>query len=73
MVGPAVDRRAFEHTLEGYSDDRIRALMCFACARICLDTGGARSHIEFVTGGWLLALPSGSLKKNFAMMRQLSF
>ena len=65
-VGAAVDRRAFDQTLQVYTDDRVRALMCFGCARICLDTGGPRSHIEYKRGGWLLALPTGSLKKNFS-------
>ena len=45
-VGPAVDRRAFEATLERYNDDSIQALICFVCARICLNTGGSRSDIE---------------------------
>ena len=65
-VGSAVDRRAFEQTLQVYNDGRVRALICFACARICLDTGGPRSHISFKSGGWLLALPIGSLTKNFS-------
>jgi len=65
-VGAAIDRRAFEHTLQRYNDDSIRALICFACARVCLDTGGPRSHIEFKEGGWFLALPVGSVQKNFS-------
>ena len=49
-----------------YDDDTIRSLMCCVCARIRLDSGGARSHIEFKRGGWLLSLPRGSLSKNFS-------
>ena len=62
----AVDRRAFEYTMRVYNDDRVRSLICCACACICLDTGGPRSHIEFVGGGWLLQLPGASLRKNFS-------
>ena len=73
IVGVPVDRRSFEYTLRVYNDDRIRSLMCCACACICLDTGGARSRIEFVKGSWLLQLPNGSLKNNFsyAVFRRL--
>ena len=66
MVGAAVDRRAFEHTIQVYNDDCVRALICFVCARICLDSGCARSHIRYYDGAWLLQLPRGSLKKNFS-------
>ena len=31
-VGPAMDRRAFEATLERYNDERTQSLMCFVCA-----------------------------------------
>ena len=65
-VGPAIDRRSINHTLVAYNDERIKALICFACARIRVTTGGARPHIEYLTGDWLLALPPGSLWKNFA-------
>ena len=63
-VGAAIDRRAFEATMERYNDHSIQALICFSCARVCLDTGGPRSHIEFVKGGWILGLPAGSVKHN---------
>ena len=65
-VGPQVDRGAFEYTMRVYNDKRIRSLICYACACICLDTGGARSQIEFKTGAWLLNLPVGSFRKNFS-------
>ena len=65
-VGAAVDRRAFECTVQRYNDHSTKALVCFSCARICLDTGGARSSIEFIERGWLLTLPAGSLVKNFS-------
>ena len=58
-IGPAVDRRAFEATLERYNDDSIQALICFVCAPICLNTGGSRSEIEYVPGSWLARLPAG--------------
>ena len=66
VVGAAVDRRAFEHTLQVYNDDCVRSLICFVCARICLDSGCARSHIRYYDGAWLLQLPKGSPKKNFS-------
>ena len=65
-VGAAIDRRAFECTVQRYNDHSTKALVCFSCARICLDTGGARSSIELLEGGWLLTLPAGSLVKNFS-------
>ena len=65
-VGAAIDRRAFENTLQCYNDESIKALICFSCARVCLQSGGPRSHIEFVRGGWFLALPAGSMRKNFS-------
>ena len=58
-VGPAVDRRAFDATLEVYNDDRIQSLICFVCARVCLNTGGARSDIAFRNGTWLAERPAG--------------
>ena len=68
-MGLSIDRRAFEYTLQRYNDDNIRSLICFACARIQLDTGGPRSHIRFYHGGWLFNLPKGSLTKNFSKAR----
>ena len=67
VTGVSVDRRAFEYTLQVYNDETIRSLICCACARIRVDTGGPRSDIEFKRGGWLLSLPKGSLNKNFSM------
>ena len=60
VVGAAVDRRAFETTLEVYNDDSIRSLICFVCARVCLHTGSARSAIAYRRGSWLLTLPTGT-------------
>ena len=37
-VGPSVDRRVFENTSHVYNDDRIRSLICFACAQVHVDT-----------------------------------
>ena len=59
VVGAAVDRRAFQTTLEVYNDDSIRSLICFVCARVCLHTGGAHSAINYQRGAWLLNLPTG--------------
>ena len=67
QVSLAVDRRSFEYTCAVFNDARIKALVCFACARIQLDTGGVRSRISMYSGDWLLNLPEGSLKKNFSM------
>ena len=64
VVGAAVDRRAFETTLEVYNDDSIRSLICFVCARVCLQTGGAHSAINYRRGSWLLGLPPGSIEKS---------
>ena len=63
VVGAAVDRRAFETTLEVYNDDSIRSLICFVCARVCLHTGGAHSAINYRPGEWLLTLPTGIKEK----------
>ena len=59
-VGPAVDRRAFEATLERYNDDSIQALICFVCARICLKTGASHSEMDYRPGSWLVGLPAGA-------------
>ena len=67
MTGPSVDRRTFERTAHAYNDERVRALVCFACARVKVDTGRIRSAIAFRTGKWLFSLPPGSLVKNFSM------
>ena len=60
IVGTAVDRRAFQSTLEVYKDDRIQALICFCCARVCLNTGGCNSEISYRPGSWLVRLPPGA-------------
>ena len=66
-AGNSVDRRTFEYTSHVYTEGRIRSLICFACARIHVDTGRIRSAIEFVSGRWLFSLPRGSLTKNFSL------
>ena len=66
-TGVSIDRRVFEYTLQIYNDKTVRSLICCACARIRLDTGGPRSDIEFKKGAWLFSLPEGSLHKNFSM------
>ena len=63
VVGAAVDRRAFETTLEVYNDETIRSLICFVCARVCLHTGGAHSAVSYREGAWLLGLPTGNVRK----------
>jgi len=63
VVGAAVDRRAFQTTLEVYNDDSIRSLICFVCARVCLHTDGAHSAINYRLGAWLLKLPTGIYEK----------
>ena len=60
VVGAAVDRRAFERTLEVYNDETIRSLICFVCARVCLHTAGAHSAVSYKRGAWLLSLPTGT-------------
>ena len=65
-VGATVDRRAFDATLERYSDTKIKALVCFVCGRVCLDTGATRCEIEYCRGEWLATLPAGSLVKNWS-------
>ena len=50
-----------------YNDECVRSLICFACARICLDTGGFWSDIGYVSGEWLFGLPAKALKHNFSM------
>ena len=61
-VGPCVDRRVFEATLDVYNDKNIQALICMCCARICLQTAGPRSSIEYKKGIWFLKLPAGPLQ-----------
>ena len=61
-VGPCVDRRAFDATLAVYNGENIKALICMCCARICLQTGGPRSSIEYKPGTWFLQLPAGPLQ-----------
>ena len=67
IVGASVERRVFEYTTHVYNDERIRSLICFACAQVKVDTGGIRSDIGFRSGRWLFSLPKGSLQKNFSM------
>ena len=63
----SIERRVFEYVRHIYNDSRIRALICFACARIKVDTGRLRSDICFVKGEWFFRLPKGSFTKNFSM------
>ena len=67
MTGPSVERRTCARTAHVYNDECIRALICFACARVKVSTGRIRSAIAFRTGKWLFSLPPGSLTKNFSM------
>ena len=62
-VGAAIDRRAFEATLDLYNDESIQSLICFVCVRICLRTNRARLDIEFKTGEWLRSPPAGALQE----------
>ena len=66
MVGASIERRVFEYTQQVYNDDAVRALICTVCARIRVDTGRARSEIDFKSGAWLFRLPPGNLRKNFS-------
>ena len=66
-VGPSVDRRSMEHLVAVYKDHPIRSLICFACARIQVDTGRLRSKIEFFPASFLFQRLRGCLKKNFSM------
>lgn len=66
-VGLTVDRRCMDYTLQVYNDECVRSLICFACARICLDTGSFWSDIGYVSGEWLFGLPAKALKHNFSM------
>ena len=61
-VGPCVDRRAFEATLAVYNGERVQAVICMCCARICLQTAGPRSSIGYLPGSWFLKLPAGPLQ-----------
>ena len=58
-VGSAVDRRAFDTTLAVYNDKSIQALICMCCARICLQTAGPRSSMDYKEGQWPVSLPEG--------------
>ena len=56
IAGFSVERRVFEYTAHVYNDERIRSLICFACAQIKVDTGRIRSAIDFRSGRWLFLL-----------------
>ena len=58
-VGVSTDRRTFDYTCAVLNDQTIKSLICFACARIVVATGGVRSQIEFKPASWLLRLPKG--------------
>ena len=61
-VGASVDRRAFDATLVVQNDQSVQSLICMCCARICLQTAGPRSSIEYKKGIWCLKLPAGPLQ-----------
>ena len=44
VVGEAIDRRAFEQTTLMYNDEKIKCLICFVCACICIN-----AHFSFTT------------------------
>jgi len=67
ITGPSVERRTTELAAHVYNDACIRALICFTCARVKVDTGRLRSEISMKPGKWLFSLPAGSLVKNFSM------
>ena len=67
VAGVSIERRVCEATAHVYNDACVRALICFACARVKVDTGRIRSEIKFMSGKWLFSLPPGSLVKNFSM------
>ena len=67
IVGPSVDHRAFEHTSHVCDDDRIRSLICFACAQVKVVTGRIRSAIQFCPGTWFFSLPKGCFTRIFSM------
>ena len=67
IVGPSVDRRATDHLVQMFNDQKIKSLICFACAQIKVDTGVCRSEIEYVSAKWLLNVPPKVLWKKFSM------
>ena len=67
VVGPSVDRRATDHLVQRFNDQRIKGLVCFCCAQVKPDTGGCRSAIEFKTGRWLCSAPATALWNTFAL------
>ena len=67
VVGPSVDRRATDHLVQMYNDQRVKSLICFACAQIKVDTGGCRSDIEYCSTKWLLTAPPKAIWKNFSI------
>ena len=67
-TGDSIERRAFEMLLSKYNDNHIRALMCFCCGRIVLDTGSVRTQIEYKHGSWLYSLPKRTLEVNFLLL-----
>ena len=66
IVGPSADRRATEHLVQRFNDQRIKSLVCFCCAQVKPDAGGCRSAIECVTGRWLCSAPAKAVWNTFA-------
>lgn len=67
IVGPSVDRRATDYLVQMFNDQKIKSLLCFACAQIKVDTGGCRSEIKYMSTRWLLTIAPKVLSKNFSM------
>ena len=40
VVGPSIDRRVFRHIRISESEEAVRALICFCCARVFASTSG---------------------------------
>ena len=68
VVDEVADRRLVEYTMQQYNDDMIKALICFNCACVKVDTGGIRSEIVFFRATLLFQkLEPGIFTKNYSM------
>ncbi|CAE8629629.1 unnamed protein product, partial [Polarella glacialis] len=65
-LGASVDRRAFQHLREVYSDGAVRSLICFVCAQVKTRTLSPNSDIDFVRGKWLRRLSDDSFDDNLS-------
>ena len=65
-VGAAIDRRIFAYTSFVYSDVKIKAHICYACAGIFPNANRIHSEIMIRRGEWLFSLSNKCLRDHFS-------